>query len=67
MDVHTDAGRTTRTSRRARGRRRGNGAAPRRPKGSVQDRVHAELRRWLMAGRFLPGESITLRALAQLP
>jgi DNA-binding GntR family transcriptional regulator len=64
MDVHVEAGRTTPASRGGRGRRRGNGAAPRRPKGSVQDRVYAELRRWLMVGRFLPGESITLRALA---
>jgi DNA-binding GntR family transcriptional regulator len=35
-----------------------------RAKGSVQDRVYAELRRWLMVGRFLPGETITLRNLA---
>lgn len=40
-----------------------NGAALR-PKGGVQDRVYAELRRWLMVGRFLPGETITLRNLA---
>src|SRR5262245_23351728 len=50
----------------ARRQRKGkpNGSAPQRPKGSVQDRVYAELRRWLMVGRFLPGESITLRNLA---
>ena len=30
----------------------------------MQDRVYGELRRWLMVGRFLPGESITLRNLA---
>lgn len=35
-----------------------------RPKGDVQDRVYAELRRWLMVGRFLPGEALTLRNLA---
>lgn len=35
-----------------------------RPKGGVQDRVYAELRRWLMVGRFLPGEPLTLRNLA---
>jgi DNA-binding GntR family transcriptional regulator len=33
-------------------------------KGSVQDRVYAELRRRLMVGDFLPGESITLRNLS---
>jgi DNA-binding GntR family transcriptional regulator len=65
---------TARLGRTARGRRKRNGAAPKRlapqgsarqrPKGSVQDRVYAELRHWLMVGRFLPGETITLRNLA---
>ena len=41
-----------------------NGAAPSRPKGDVQDKVYAELRRWLMVGHFLPGQPITLRHLA---
>jgi DNA-binding GntR family transcriptional regulator len=41
-----------------------NEPTPQRTKGSVQDRVYAELRRRLMVGYFLPGESITLRALA---
>ena len=50
-------------SRPVRGVRGKNGAAPR-AKGGVQDRVYAELRRWLMIGRFLPGETITLRNLA---
>jgi DNA-binding GntR family transcriptional regulator len=54
----------TRSSRTAPVKRKRNGAAPQRPKGSVQDRVYGELRRWLMVGRFLPGESITLRNLA---
>lgn len=47
-----------------RGFRKANGKAPQRPKGDVQDRVYAELRRWIMVGRFLPGEAITLRNLA---
>jgi len=51
-------------SRPARGVRKKNGAAPQHPKGGVQDRVYDELRRWLMVGRFLPGEVITLRNLA---
>ena len=41
-----------------------NGAVPLRPKGDVQDKVYAELRRWLMVGHFLPGQPITLRHLA---
>ena len=45
-------------------RRQEERRAPQRPKGDVQDRVYAELRRWLMVGRFLPGEPITLRNLA---
>jgi DNA-binding GntR family transcriptional regulator len=53
-----------RASRSPRNKRKQNGSTPQRPKGSVQDRVYAELRRWLMVGRFLPGESITLRNLA---
>jgi DNA-binding GntR family transcriptional regulator len=61
MDARLETGRTGRTSR---SKRKRNGAALQRPKGSVQDRVYAELRRWLMVGRFLPGESITLRSLA---
>ena len=52
------------TSRPANGVRKKNGAAPQRPKGGVQDRVYAELRHRLMVGRFLPGETITLRNLA---
>jgi len=47
----------------AREARKKNGATLR-PKGGVQDWVYAELRRWLMVGRFLPGETITLRNLA---
>jgi DNA-binding GntR family transcriptional regulator len=35
-----------------------------RPKGSVQDGVYSELRRRLMLGEFLPGQVVTLRALA---
>jgi DNA-binding GntR family transcriptional regulator len=35
-----------------------------RPKGSVQDHVYSELRRRLMIGEFLPGQVVTLRALA---
>jgi DNA-binding GntR family transcriptional regulator len=46
------------------GVRKKNGGALLRPKGDVQDRVYAELRRSLMVGRFLPGEAITLRTLA---
>ena len=46
------------------GVRKKNGGAPVRHKGDVQDRVYAELRRWLMVGRFLPGEPIRLRTLA---
>jgi DNA-binding GntR family transcriptional regulator len=61
MDALVETGRT---SRAIRSNRKRNGAAPQRPKGSVQDRVYGELRRWLMVGRFLPGESITLRNLA---
>ncbi len=66
MDAWSEA---PRVERSARGRRKRNGAAPQRPaalrpKGSVQDRVYAELRHWLMVGRFLPGETITLRNLA---
>ena len=44
--------------------RKKNGPVRLRPKGDVQDRVYAELRRWVMVGRFLPGETITLRNLA---
>jgi DNA-binding GntR family transcriptional regulator len=60
---------TARTERKARDGGRRNGAASQRPapqraKGSVQDRVYAQLRHWLMVGRFLPGETITLRNLA---
>jgi DNA-binding GntR family transcriptional regulator len=40
-----------------------NGVAVR-SKGDVQDRVYATLREWLMVGRFMPGETITLRNLA---
>jgi DNA-binding GntR family transcriptional regulator len=35
-----------------------------RSKGSVQDQVYGRLRQALMVGHFLPGEGITLRALA---
>jgi DNA-binding GntR family transcriptional regulator len=52
------------SARSKRGDTKKNGAAPLRPKGDVQDKVYAELRRWLMIGHFLPGESITLRNLA---
>ena len=61
MDAWSEAPRVERSGRT---RTRRNGGAPLRPKGSVQDRVYAELRRWLMVGRFLPGETITLRNLA---
>jgi DNA-binding GntR family transcriptional regulator len=44
--------------------RKPRGSAPQRTKGSVQDNVYAELRRRLMVGYFLPGESITLRNIA---
>jgi DNA-binding GntR family transcriptional regulator len=54
---------SARINRIARGRRKARTAAPR-SKGGVQDRVYAELRRWLMVGRFLPGETITLRNIA---
>jgi DNA-binding GntR family transcriptional regulator len=40
------------------------GDLPEHTKGNVQDRVYNELRHLLMVGRFLPGESITLRNLA---
>src|SRR5512132_4043435 len=71
MDAWSEAARLERSAR-PRARRNGGGqqhaapqrAAPQRSKGSVQDRVFAELRRWLMVGRFLPGETITLRNLA---
>jgi DNA-binding GntR family transcriptional regulator len=63
-DRTTDARLYKIVSRAANGARRKNGAAPQRPKGDVQDRVYDELRRWLMVGRFLPGETITLRNLA---
>lgn len=43
---------------------RADGGAVRRAKGSVQDRVYAELKRRLLVGMFLPGEPLTLRALA---
>jgi DNA-binding GntR family transcriptional regulator len=61
MDMLSDAARLHRAA--------GNGskqenAGRQRAKGSVQDRVYAELRRRLMVGDFLPGESITLRNLA---
>ena len=58
MSLHKTAPRFTR------GARKKNGKAPQRPKGDLQDRVYAELRRWIMVGRFLPGEAITLRNLA---
>ena len=38
--------------------------APKQPKGSVQDRIYSELKRRLLVGMFLPGEPLTLRALA---
>lgn len=41
-----------------------NGGRASRAKGSVQDSVYDQLRHSLMVGRFLPGESITLRSLA---
>jgi DNA-binding GntR family transcriptional regulator len=54
-----------RATRRSTGElRKKNRAGPLRPKGDVQDRVYAELRRCVMVGRFLPGETITLRNLA---
>jgi DNA-binding GntR family transcriptional regulator len=53
------------SSRPAERRQERKGAArPASAKGSVQDRVYDELRHSLMVGRFLPGESITLRNLA---
>jgi DNA-binding GntR family transcriptional regulator len=61
MEVLPDATRVDRVTRRALSRK---GSTPQGTKGSVQDRVYAELRRRLMVGYFLPGESITLRALA---
>jgi DNA-binding GntR family transcriptional regulator len=63
MDTLIETARSSRAPRAQR-KRKPNGSAPLRPKGSVQDRVYGELRRWLMVGRFLPGESITLRNLA---
>jgi DNA-binding GntR family transcriptional regulator len=61
MDVVSDA---VHAHRAARNKSKPKGAAPQRTKGGVQDRVYAELRRRLMVGHFLPGESITLRNLA---
>jgi hypothetical protein len=58
MSLHKTAPRFTRDACKK------NGKAPQRPKGDLQDRVYAELRRWIMVGRFLPGEAITLRNLA---
>lgn len=47
------------------GRRDGSAApGPKRKKGSVQDRIYDELKRRLLVGMLLPGESLTLRALA---
>lgn len=40
------------------------GDAPRKKKGELQDWVYEELKRRLLVGRYLPGESITLRALS---
>lgn len=40
-------------------------ASSQRPKGDIEDRVYTELRRRLMVGHFLPGDSITLRVLAR--
>jgi DNA-binding GntR family transcriptional regulator len=62
MDALVETARSS--TRTAHAKRKRNGSAAQRPKGSVQDRVYGELRRWLMVGRFLPGESITLRNLA---
>jgi DNA-binding GntR family transcriptional regulator len=76
MDAWSETARTERSARdrgrrngaasqvRARQRRTGQRPAGERRKGSVQDRVYAQLRHWLMVGRFLPGETITLRNLA---
>jgi DNA-binding GntR family transcriptional regulator len=61
MDVATGE---TRLDRTARGKPKKNGSVLPRSKGDVQDRVYANLREWLMVGRFLPGETITLRNLA---
>lgn len=38
--------------------------APKKKKGGLQDWVYEELKRRLLVGRYLPGESVTLRALA---
>lgn len=40
-------------------------AVPRRRRGELQDRVAAQLRRGLMIGAFVPGQTITLRMLAK--
>jgi DNA-binding GntR family transcriptional regulator len=61
MDAFFDA---ARTNHKVPGRRKRDGSASQAGKGSVQDRVYAQLRRWLMVGRFLPGETITLRNVA---
>ena len=61
MEVLSGAMRVDRMIRKA---SKPKDSAPQRTKGSVQDSVYAELRRRLMVGYFLPGESITLRTLA---
>lgn len=38
--------------------------APKKKKGGLQDWVYEELKRRLLVGQYLPGESVTLRALA---
>src|SRR5262245_50887226 len=44
----------------------GNGPLVARRRGAVQDRVSAELRHGLMIGVLVPGQTITLRRLAEL-
>jgi DNA-binding GntR family transcriptional regulator len=46
--------------------RREREPAAKRQRGAVQDRVLAKLRRGLMVGAFVPGQTITLRRLAEL-